>query len=174
MSFAMTLRVDATSARRIARLWVALDAAGIDSSRNALGYPAHVTLAVFRDEAPREALCAALTALAAEWPVLPLTLAGFGVFPAPSYILWLAPVPTAALLARHAALLAALPELSPHPHYVTDAWVPHVTLSGALRDPSEALQAILPLWQPMHCWLDCAELVRFPPVDILCSRQLPV
>jgi len=172
MSFAITLRLDATSARSIAALSEALAAAGIDTNQHARDYPAHVTLAVFPDDAPVEALRAALTELASKWQALPLAFAGVGIFPTASPLLWLAPAPTDALLARHAALLAALPELSPDPHYVTGAWVPHVTLSGTLRDPAAALQAILPLWRPMHCLLDCAELVRFPPVAILHSLEL--
>lgn len=174
MPFAVTMCLDAPSTQSIAALWEALADAGIDTDRHALGYPPHITLAVYADHAPAEALRAALQELAGEWRALPITFAGFGMFPAPSPILWLAPVPNQELLARHAALLAALPALTPDPHYAACHWTPHVTLSGALRDPAAALQTVLPIWRPMQGSLTCAELVRFPPVKVLHSQVLPV
>jgi len=173
MPFAITLRLDASSAPSIAALWEALADAGIDTDRRALGYPPHVTLAVYGDDAPVEALRAALQDLADGWRALPVAFAGIGIFPAPSPILWLAPVPTQALLARHAALLAALPALTPDPHYAACRWTSHVTLSGALRDPAAALQTVLPIWQPTPGLLACAELVKFRPVKVLHSQPLP-
>ena len=173
MPYAITLRLDAASVPSVAALWEALAAAGIDSDRHDLGYAPHITLAVYPDDAPEQALRAALAGCASAWRAMPVSLAGFGFFPPPSPILWLAPVPTARLLARQAALLASLPALAPHPHYRADGWMPHVTLSGPLHDPAAALGTVLPLWQPMRCTLDCAELVRFRPVEILCSQNLP-
>ncbi len=68
---------------------------------------------------------------------------------------------------------AALPGLTPHAHYRPDAWMPHVTLSGALADPAAALALLLPLWRPVTGRLDRVDLVRFRPVDVLYSRPLP-
>jgi 2'-5' RNA ligase len=110
---------------------------------------------------------------ATEWAALPISLSGLVVFPHPATTLWAAPVVTPALLARQAELHAALHDLPIHPHYRPDAWVPHVTLSGALADPGAALTAVLKLWRPLNGWLDRLDLVRFRPVQILQSHALP-
>jgi len=62
--------------------------------------------------------------------------------------------------------------LAVDPHYRSNAWVPHVTVSGTLADPTRALAALLPLWQPLSGILDRVELVRFRPVEILQSHAL--
>jgi 2'-5' RNA ligase len=172
MPLAVTLQFDAATAPIIASLWGALAAAGIDSDRRDLGYAPHITLAVYADDTPAATLRSALKHAAEAWGPLPITLAGLGVFPGSSPILWAAPVVTQAMLARHAALQAALPGLTPHAHYRPDAWVPHVTLSGALTDPAAALALLLPLWRPVTGLLDRVDLVRFRPVEMLDSRPL--
>ena len=118
-------------------------------------------------------LRAALEQVTRHWEALPITLSGFGIFPEPSAILWAAPVVTPVLLGRHAEIEIALPELQAHPYYRPNAWVPHITLSGALRDPGRALAAVLPIWRPLTGLLDRVDLVRFRPVDVLQSYVLP-
>lgn len=172
MPYAITLRLDASAAEAVQRMWRALAAGGFDDDRHRLCYPAHVTLAVHGDDAPADALRAALEKAADGWAALPVSFAGFGLFPHPAPVLWVVPVATPALLERHAALLAALPGPPPHEHYRAGAWVPHVTLSGALRDPAGALAALLPLWCPLAGTLGRVELVRFRPVEVLWSRPL--
>jgi 2'-5' RNA ligase len=173
MPFAITLRFDPTTAPVIASLWRALAAARIDSDRHDLGYAPHVTLAIYGDDTPAATLREALPYASQAWDPLPVTLAGLGVFPGSSPILFAMPVVTPALLARHAALHAALRGLMPHAHYRPDAWVPHVTLSGALADPAAALGLLLPLWRPVTGLLDRVDLVHFRPVEVLYSRSLP-
>ncbi len=173
MPFAITLRFDTATAPVIAAMWRTLAAAGIDSDQHDLGYAPHITLAVYADAAPAAMLRDALEHATTGWDRLPVTLAGFGIFPGPAAIIWAAPVVTQALLARHAALHAALPGLTPHAHYRPDAWVPHVTLSGALADPAAALALLQPHWRPVTGLLDRIDLVRFRPVDVLFSRALP-
>ena len=176
MPLAITLRFDPDTAPSIAAMWRTLAAAGIDDDRDGLGYAAHITLGVYPDDAPAAALAGAVETLARQWDTMPVTLCGFGVFPGPSSILWAAPVVTAALLARQAAIVAAVANRVPgqavHPHYRPGAWVPHVTLSGALRDPAPALAALLPLWRPLSGVLDRLDLVRFRPVAVLSSEAL--
>jgi hypothetical protein len=77
------------------------------------------------------------------------------------------------LLSLHAAVADSLPNLPIHPHYRRNAWVAHVTLTGALSDPGAALAALLPLWRPMTGCLFQADIVRFRPVEVLQSRTLP-
>src|SRR5258708_2140503 len=106
--------------------------------------------------------------------VSPVTLSGLGIFPSSSAVFWAAPVVTPALLARHAVVQAALPDLQAHAHYHLGAWVPHVTLSGAVDNPSAALSVLLSVWQPLKGLLNRLELVRFRPVAVLQSYKLPL
>ena len=78
----------------------------------------------------------------------------------------------ALVLARHAAMQAALPDLAVHAHYRVGSWVPHVTLAGALNDPGRALSVLLPLWRPVTGFLNQLDLVRFRPVEVLQSYSL--
>ena len=172
MPLAITLRFDPDSAASIGRLWDALAEAGIDRDRQALGYSAHVTLAIYPDEASVSMLVAAVERVARLWTPIPITMFGFGVFPGPPAILFAAPVTTPALLDRQKVLTDALSDLSVHPHYQRNRWVPHVTLSGPLRDAGIALAALLPLWQQVAGRLDRVDIVRFRPVEVLRSWSL--
>ena len=153
MPFAITLCLDAISASVVEEMWGTLAAQGIDADCTQLGYMPHVTLAIYPDDAPVDRLRVALEQAAEHWRALPITLSGLGIFPGPSSIVWAAPVVTSDLLASHAALQAALPELQVHPHYQRNAWMPHVTLSGALSDPGQAITALVPFWRPASCYL---------------------
>lgn len=172
MPFAITLRFDPKTEQIIGRMWQALAEAGIDDDRNTLGYPAHITLAIYPDGTPAEPLRSAVDRLGGIWGTLPMALAGFGVFPGPTSIVWAAPVVTAALLSCQAELLAALPKLPVHAHYQRDRWVPHVTLTGSLPTPEPALAALRPLWRPIAGRLERLDLVRFRPVQVMGSHVL--
>jgi len=172
MPLAIALRLDLNSGSVFEEMWRALAVAGIDADRHQLGYAAHITLAIYPDETPIEQLRSGLARVAGSWRVLPVTMAGFGVFPGASSILWAAPIVSSELLARHAELQSALTGLPVHPHYRSGTWVPHVTLSGALRDPGRALAVLIPRWQPVSGILDQLDLVRFRPVEELHSYRL--
>lgn len=172
MPFAITLRFDPDTARAIERLWDALDAAGIDNDRKTLGYAAHITLAIYPEGTPREPLRAVVDRLGSQWPALAFGLSGCGIFPGPPAILFAAPVATQALLARQAEMVEALPDFPVSVHYRSGHWVPHVTLSGPLRQPETALAAVLPLWRPIDGALVGLDLVRFRPIEVLASHAL--
>jgi 2'-5' RNA ligase len=174
MPFGVTLCFDPLSASTITKMWEVLASRGIDTDRHQLGYAPHITLAVYPDDAPATQLTAALQQLAATWCALPVALNGLGIFPSPAAVFWAAPIVTPALLTRHAAVQAALPDLQTHAHYRLGAWVPHVTLSGAVDNPGVALSALLSVWQPLEGLLDRLELVRFRPVQVLQSYKLPL
>src|SRR3712207_1159984 len=114
MPLAVTLRLDDAAASPVAAMWRALGGSGVDDDCLRLGYPPHVTLAVWSDAAPIEPLAAAVDRFGAEWGALPVALAGLGVFPGAPAVVWAAPVVTEALLARQAALVAAVPEAPCH------------------------------------------------------------
>ena len=172
MPFAITLRFDPASSSRIEDLWHVLAAEDIDTDRHDLGYAAHITLAIYPDGTAEDRLHTACTHVAESWRHHAVTLGGIGVFPGVSSILWAFPVVTRDLLALHASLVGALPDLPVHPHYRPGAWIPHVTLTGALPDPSAALKSLLAHWHPITGELSQVDLVRFRPVEVLQSRSL--
>lgn len=172
MPLAVTLCLDSASAARVEEWWEVLAARNIDADRKGLGYAPHVTLGIYPDDTEADQVAAALPRIAPIWSPLPVALAGFGVFPGDNSVLWAAPVATAELLDLHRALQAALPDLPVHPHYRAGSWMPHVTLSGGLRDPGRALAALTPLWSPVSGFLSRVELVRFRPVKVLASHIL--
>jgi 2'-5' RNA ligase len=172
MPFAITLRLDSTIASAVEEMWKTLAAKGIAADRYLLGYAPHITLAIYPDDAPSDALQAALRQVATHWKAMPVTLSGFGIFPAPTVGFCMVPVVTSGLLACYAALQAALPELEPHPHYRANTWIPHVTLSSTMRDPIDAIAALLPLWRPLNGFLDRADLMHFRPAEVLESYAL--
>ena len=172
MPFAVTLRLDDAAAGPVHAMWKALAESGVDDDCLRLGYPPHVTLAVWPDKARAEALAAAVDRFAADWDASPLALAGFGVFPGAPAVVWAVPVVTGALLARQAAVVAVVPGTPCLEHYRPGHGVPHVTL-GHAEAPGRALDALAPLWrEPPLGRLVRLDLVRFRPVEVL--RSLPL
>src|SRR5579859_157536 len=172
MPFAVTLRLDEASAPAVEAMWRLLAEHGIDTDRHELGYPPHVTLAIYADDVPVRRLHHALALCADRWKAVPISLSGLGVFPGLKSILWAAPVVSQQLLAVHMELQAVMPDLSVHAHYRAGAWVPHVTLSGPLADPARAIAALIPFWQPLTGSLARIDLVRFRPIELMASIPL--
>ena len=169
MPIAITLRFDPITASALEEMWRTLVAEGFDAEA---GYAPHLTLAIYADSVPSHRIRAALRQAVEDWHTLPVTISGLGIFPAPPCILWAAPTVTAEMLARHASLHAALPDLPAHAHYRPNAWVPHVTLAAGLHDPGRALGALIPLWQPLTGALTQLDLVQFPPPTVFQSHML--
>jgi 2'-5' RNA ligase len=154
-------------------VWCALaEQAGNDGAIR-LGYAPHVTLAILPDVAPA-AIEAATFRAAAGWDALPLTLAGLGVFPGTPPVVWAAPVVTERLLARQAALCAALAPLPVQPHYRPGACAPHVTLSrSGPASATRIIEVASAVWVgPIGGRLEWIELVRFRPVELLRTQPL--
>lgn len=174
MPYAVTLRLDEAASARVAAMWHAVAEQTGEDGALRLGYAPHLTLAVLPDTVPVEAIEEAAFRLSSRWDPLPFTLAGLGLFPGVPLVIWALPVVTESMLARHAALHAALGSLPVHPHYHPGAWVPHVTLSQEGGSPaSRILDAALAAWEgPIRGRLDRIELVRFRPVAVLRSQEL--
>lgn len=167
MPVAVTLRLDAEGEAVLARIGAALP--GWVTPR--LGYPPHITLLRGEDEAEPDF---ARAMAAAQVAAVDLAFAGYGIFPGPPAILFLAPVVTSALLALHAALAATLPADALHPHVRPGAWVPHATLAEGTVDAPAALAAWpMPGAGPVRARGVALELVRFPPPVVRARRDLP-
>ena len=172
MPYAVTLTLDAAAARRVAVLWETLAACGASDDSLRLGYAPHITLAILPDAADPSRILEAVAKLGARWRPVPVVLSSLGRFPGPRSVAFLAPTPSAALLARQADLLAALRGQAVDAHYRTGFWVPHVTLAKDIADPSAAIRALTDVGLPIPAVLDALEVVRFRPVDILASFSL--
>jgi 2'-5' RNA ligase len=170
--YAITLKLDAAAAAPVVAMWETLAARGVSDDAIALGYPPHLTLAVFPNSADPSRLLAVTRAWADERQPLTITLASLGLFPGSPGALFLAPVVTAALIEMHAGLLTSLAGEPVDPHYQRGQWMPHVTLARDLTDPAAAIAALNPLSLPISAMLDAAEIVHFRPVQILASHHL--
>jgi 2'-5' RNA ligase len=172
MPYAITLGLDTEAAALVVAMWESFAARGVSDDALRLGYPPHVTLAVFPDGADLGRLLAAARECAARWRGLPVALGSLGLFPGTPAVFFLAPVVTPSLLARHAELLALLTGEPIDPHYQIGRWVPHITLAGGLTDTAAAVTVLGPLELPLDALLERVDVVRFRPVRVLASIGL--
>ncbi len=172
MPIAVTMHLDAASAASVREIWRVLAESGIDSDRHRLGYAPHITLATYADDVAACLIAQAVRKLAKQWEPAPVKLIALGIFPGTRSVLWIVPTVSRLLLERHAELQAALPGVQPSFHYQPGQWVPHVTISGPLVDPTLGVSKLAPMWQPIEGWLEQIEIVRFRPIQVLESFQL--
>lgn len=172
MPLAVTLRLDDDAVTSLGPLHDALAVAGL-ADTPPLAYAPHLTLGVWDDDMMADDLLRAVAAMAPTWPTLTLRCVGFGVFPGPPAVLWVAPAPSGELLACHADLTAGCPGVARHS--LPGMWTPHLTLAQTLADTAAAaaaLAALGPVWRPFAARLDRAELVRFHPVERIATFAL--
>ncbi len=176
MPYAVTMPLDNAAAAAVERMWCELaDRIGDDGGVR-LGYAPHISLAILSDLAPAAKIeKAVFGSVLNNWEPFDVVLASIGVFPGVPPVVWIGPVATERLLARHASLYAALAPFPVEPHYRPDAWVPHVTLSKeGLSSAAQAIGIVTSMWTgPINARLERIELVRFRPVQILRSETFP-
>ena len=173
MAYAITLRLDASAGVVVEAMWRALADRGIGHDAIELGYPPHITLAVYPEDAPAAEIRKRITGAATKWSALPVYLSGYGVFPGPPVVVWIVPVISAELLARHASLHSALRTFPCERHYLPGNWMPHITLTSAATSASRAMEVLTPLWRgAMLAHLDRLELVSFHPAQVLWTQAL--
>ena len=137
---------------------------------HALGAPPHLSLAVWEVIDP-DRLRPRLDEFARTLVPPPLRLSSLGLFGGANAVLFLAPAPSRALLALHAAFHQELADLDPQcwPYYRPGRWVPHVTLASGLDATAigTATAAIAPGWAPIEATVTALSLIRFRPVELL-------
>ncbi|HZD24901.1 MAG TPA: 2'-5' RNA ligase family protein [Alphaproteobacteria bacterium] len=177
MTHAIVLALEPGSAAMVEGLWHRLAEAGLSHSMPDLDYPPHLTLTVLDGPVEEAALRAAFKAMLDGAPIselgeasLPVT--GLGLFPGPRCVLWAAAAVPPALAALHRRLHAALP--ASHEDYRPGRWLPHLTLADDLDAAMvpAAMAALLPHWTAFTARLQAAELVRFPPAEVLARQPL--
>lgn len=174
MPFAVSLRADNESARSLTALWAAAAAFEAQPSMAGLGYGPHVTLAVYSEPPPLAPADILAPLVQGRGAPLRLRFAKLAAFDGPRPVLWAAPEPCPELDALHAALHGLIAPATCDPHYRPGAWVPHATIATQI-DPARraaALDFVARPIEPFELCLDAAEVVRFPPAEILESRRL--
>lgn len=110
----------------------------------------HITLSAY-DVEDVEASAKILANFASKVKAFPLRLHYLGIFPEKG-VLFLAPLPTAALFQVQSALQTQYQEPVKYPEHLTpDSWTPHCTLAVGLKpaDLAEAVKICTTEWQPL-------------------------
>lgn len=141
-----------------------------------LGYPPHITLAIYDGDAVSEAEARTALQLAAEiLDSLLLTFDAIRTFDGPPMVLWASPRPDPNLQAVHAAVHASIDPIHCRPYYRPEAWLPHCTLGTNVRN--DLRQAALAFAQEFRenpsVLFDALDLISFPPLSAIELRKLP-
>lgn len=143
--WAVEIYLDADSEERVASVWAALDARGIQPLGQVpdTEYRPHVSLAVFGNGDP-DRLCAGLAPVMRPSMGMPLTLASLGFFVSDDLIAFLAVTPTERLLDVHRRVHVALEGVASDSwaYYEPGAFVPHCTLAMGSDDAQVVVDAV--------------------------------
>ncbi len=132
--------------------------------------PAHVSFHVAAAY-PLEETRAALQEIAAQTAPLTVHTGGWGVFPGPQPVVFIAVAKNEALVALHQRiwkrLAAWVPD--PHPLYALDAWVPHITIACEGLTPASASRMLASLaFEPLQWHFE------LPDLTVVCNDPPPV
>ena len=164
MGFAVCLLFDPEVAAAMSARWDLLAAAGISRSMLDLGYPPHVTLAVY-DELDVAPAVVSLDRAFGGVAQVPVTLTGFSTFGAGSGVCYAAVAPSPELNSLQARVLAVVGEPC-RPYCEPAQWTPHCTLAVGMADAEidRARGVLGPDWRTIAGVFEVAELVEFEPV----------
>jgi len=164
MAFAVTLLFDAATTTAISMRWQLLAMAGVSRSMPDLGYPPHVSLAVY-DELDVEAAVASLDRILGNVDQVPVTLTGFSTFGAGSGVCYAALRASPERDALHARVTDGIRGACKL-YYQRGHWTPHCTVAVGLTDAEmdRARHVLEPDWRTLDGAFEAAELVEFVPV----------
>jgi 2'-5' RNA ligase len=172
MAFAISLKAVNDTADPIRALWQEVAQFESRPSMVALGYPPHITLAVYEDVPPVQASDVLREAFAGR-PALRLTFTRLRFFD-PPLVLWAEPSPSADLTSAHARVHACIDPRLCHPHYWPGAWVPHCTLGTQILLQYRA-EAVAFAARPIAAFevdFDVVDCVSFAPVVVMAEQPL--
>jgi 2'-5' RNA ligase len=137
----------------------------------------HVSLAVF-DEVDPNKLIQITSLFAKKAYQFPVQLEAIGMFPTPSNIVYLFPIPTIALLTLHRDFHQHLKKekVNSSHYYLPGKWVPHCTLEFELSDEQFdlAVQLCKKHFSPIHGRFASLGVIAFRPSDYLAEFVLPI
>ncbi|GEO17751.1 2'-5' RNA ligase family protein [Microvirga aerophila] len=172
MAFAISLKAGNDTADPIGALWQEVAQFESRPSMVALGYPPHLTLAVY-DDIPLVRASDVLREAFAGRPALRLTFTRLRFFDDP-LVLWAEPSPSADLTSAHARVHACIDPQLCHPHYRPGAWVPHCTLGTQILLKYQA-EAVALAERPIAAFevvFDVVDYVSFAPVVVIAEQPL--
>ena len=174
MAFAVSLLFNAEIGAAISARWNMLAGAGVPHSMLDLGYPPHVSLAVY-DELDVGTALASLDRAFGRVAQIPVTLTGFSTFGAGSGVCYAALQTSPELDALHESTIEVTGG-SCRLHYQRGHWTPHCTLAVGLTDAEmdRARHVLESDWQFLEGVFEAAELVEFVPVVSLRRWTLSV
>jgi len=175
MGFCLNLRISPVSAPAVTALWDQVAMLEEQPSMRPLGYPPHLTFAIYdSDIVSDEVRVRALDRAAAGQPELRLSFNRIGLFTGPSLVVWADPEPKDALRRMHRAIHSVIEPALCRPHYRPGAWVPHCTLGTAV--PVERQDAAMDFGRNfrggLEATFDVVDCVTFPPLRIALEKRL--
>jgi 2'-5' RNA ligase len=172
MAFAICLKAVNDTAGPIRALWEEVARFKGRPSMATLGYPPHLTLAIYGN-LPPVPVGAILRRAFAGRSALRLTFTRLRFFDNP-LVLWVEPSPSTDLASAHAGVHACVDPRLCHPHYQLGAWVPHCTLGTEILTEHRE-EAIAFAARPIAAFeviFDVADCVSFAPVVVIAEQPL--
>src|SRR5690242_14041749 len=125
MPFALTVKSHDVTAEAIRSLWDQASAFEDFPSMRALGYPPHITFAIYdSSDASEQAAIDTLERVSQGRPAIELSFDRIRTFDGPPLVLWADPEPKTELREIHDQIHAAIDPGLCHPHYRSGSWVP--------------------------------------------------
>jgi 2'-5' RNA ligase len=175
MPFAVSLRSRDRTADAIMSLWDQASAFEDSPSMRALGYPPHITFAIYDSpDASEQAAIDALQKVAKRRPAIELSLDRIRIFEGSPLILWADPKPKTPLREIHARIHAAIDPRLCRPHYRPESWMPHCTLATRIvpdRNP-DALAFAGAFHGRLRVVFDVMDCVRLAPLQVMAEAPL--
>lgn len=163
MTYPVVMLVREADAPRITRVWDMLAEGGYSTDQVRFGYPPHVTVALFTDEAKPEVLSETLKKTIAGWKPLPVTFDSIAILPRSVAPLLARPNVSSSLLAANNEICRRVsPDLDLIvPYSKPDVWQPHTTLARDIHSNvrGKAIEAVLKEWKPFETTLDRVALL---------------
>ena len=137
-----------------------------------LGYPPHVTLAIY-DAVDPDMLGEVLRDVFSGQPEVRIRFNELRCFDVSPMVLWAAPADTSELMRLHALIHDRIDPADCREHYRPNAWVPHCTLATHVSGTrtADARSAAGPI-DPFEVTFDAADVVDFPPVKVVHELDL--
>lgn len=174
MAFAFNIRCDNGSADPIRALWETCAALEETPSLKSLGYPPHITLAIY-DDVDTAQLYDAFERVFDNLNSVTIRFGGVDFFETPnSLVLWAAPILPRKVLSVHKQIHATIDINLCRPTYRPGAWVPHCSLALSI-DPSrreEVVSIVNRPIEPFDVVFDAADCASFLPVEVRREKLL--
>ncbi len=174
MPISINVRSDADNAAAIRGLWTAVSVLEDEPSMARLGYPPHLTLAVYDHldvELAREVVHEVFAGIGPQR----VAFDSLDRFETPdTVVLWARPRHIDDLIEAHRRIHEAIGVTHSYSNYQPGHWVPHCSLATSIprsrRD--EALELVRAGTDPFEVTFDVADVVAFMPVEVLVEHPL--